>query len=159
MEQLFVKLSHAVAGAPAVALAASFVWGILSIILSPCHLSSIPLIVGFISGQGRMSAARASGIATLFAAGILLTIAAIGLITAARWPHDGRCRALGRLRRGACLLCCRPSSVGSDSHAVVGPRPSGREAQRTAGRLSARTHLSALPLGLAPSPTWRQSLE
>jgi cytochrome c-type biogenesis protein len=82
MEQLFIKLSHAVEGAPAIALAASFVWGIFSIILSPCHLSSIPLIVGFISGQGRVSTARASGIATLFAVGILLTIAAIGLITA-----------------------------------------------------------------------------
>ena len=83
MEQLFTNLSHAVEGAPALALGASAVWGILSIILSPCHLASIPLIVGFISGQGRVSTARASGIATLFAVGILITIAAIGAITAA----------------------------------------------------------------------------
>lgn len=83
MEQLFTNLSHAVEGAPLLALGASVVWGILSIILSPCHLASIPLIVGFISGQGRVSTARASGIATLFAVGILITIAAIGAITAA----------------------------------------------------------------------------
>jgi cytochrome c-type biogenesis protein len=83
MEQLFTTLSHAVEGSAAIALGASFVWGILSIILSPCHLASIPLIVGFISGQGRVSPARASGIATLFAVGILITIAAIGVITAA----------------------------------------------------------------------------
>jgi cytochrome c-type biogenesis protein len=83
MEQLFTNLSHAVEGAPLLALGASAVWGILSIILSPCHLASIPLIVGFISGQGRVSTARASGIATLFAVGILITIAAIGAITAA----------------------------------------------------------------------------
>ena len=83
MEQLFTTLSHAVEGSAAIALGASFVWGILSIILSPCHLASIPLIVGFISGQGRVSPARASGIATLFAVGILITIAAIGAITAA----------------------------------------------------------------------------
>ena len=83
MEQLFTNLSHAVEGAPLIALGASVVWGILSIILSPCHLASIPLIVGFISGQGRVSTARASGIATLFAVGILVTIAAIGAITAA----------------------------------------------------------------------------
>jgi cytochrome c-type biogenesis protein len=55
MEQLFTSLSHAVEGAPAIALAASAIWGILSIILSPCHLASLPLIVGFISGQGRAS--------------------------------------------------------------------------------------------------------
>jgi cytochrome c-type biogenesis protein len=82
MEQLFTSLSHAVEGAPMLALGASVIWGILSIILSPCHLASIPLIVGFISGQGRVSTARASGIATLFAVGILVTIAAIGAITA-----------------------------------------------------------------------------
>ncbi len=83
MEQLFTNLSHAVEGAPAIALAAAAVWGVLSIILSPCHLTSIPLIVGFISGQGRVSATRAFSIAGLFAVGILVTIAAIGAITAA----------------------------------------------------------------------------
>jgi cytochrome c-type biogenesis protein len=83
MENLFTTLSHAVEGAPLIALAASLVWGVLSVILSPCHLSSIPLIVGFISGQGRVTTGRAFSLATLFAAGILLTIAVIGLITAA----------------------------------------------------------------------------
>jgi cytochrome c-type biogenesis protein len=83
VETIFTNLSHAVEGAPALALAASFLWGILSIVLSPCHLASIPLIVGFISGQGRLSTSRASGIATLFSVGILLTIAAIGVVTAA----------------------------------------------------------------------------
>ena len=83
MEQLFTSLSHAVEGSAVIALAASFVWGILSIILSPCHLASLPLIVGFISGQGRVSTARAGGIAALFAVGILITIAVIGAITAA----------------------------------------------------------------------------
>jgi len=83
MEQLFTNLSRAVEGAPLVALAASVVWGILSIVLSPCHLASIPLIVGFISGQGQMTTRRAFWTATLFAVGILMTIAAIGAITAA----------------------------------------------------------------------------
>jgi cytochrome c-type biogenesis protein len=59
------------------------VWGVLSVVLSPCHFSSIPLIVGFISGQGRVSTGRAFGIASLFATGILLTIAGVGLLTAA----------------------------------------------------------------------------
>ena len=83
MEELFTQLSHAVEGAPLLALGASAVWGVLSILLSPCHLASIPLIVGFISGQGRVTTARAFWIATLFSVGILITIAAIGVITAA----------------------------------------------------------------------------
>ncbi|HKW31039.1 MAG TPA: cytochrome c biogenesis protein CcdA [Verrucomicrobiae bacterium] len=83
MEQLFTSLTHAVEGAPLIALAAAVAWGVLSIILSPCHLASIPLIVGFISEQGQVTAKRAFWTSTLFAVGILLTIAAIGVITAA----------------------------------------------------------------------------
>ena len=82
IQQLFTTLTHAVQGTPAIALAAAFVWGVLSIILSPCHLGSIPLIVGFIDQQGRISTKRAFIISTLFAVGILITIAAIGAITA-----------------------------------------------------------------------------
>lgn len=83
MQQLFTTLTHAVEGAPAVAISAAIVWGILSIILSPCHLASIPLIVGFIDNQGRMSTKRAFLVSTVFALGILLTIGLIGVITAA----------------------------------------------------------------------------
>ena len=83
MERLFTTLTKAVEATPAIAVLASFTWGILSILLSPCHLSSIPLIVGFIDQQGRMSTKRAFAISTLFAGGILITIAAVGDITAA----------------------------------------------------------------------------
>jgi len=83
MKELFTILSHAVEGAPVIALVAAVVWGILSIVLSPCHLASIPLIVGFISEQGQVTARRAFWTSTLFAVGILITIAAIGGVTAA----------------------------------------------------------------------------
>jgi len=83
VEKLFTTLTHAVEGTPAIALTAALAWGILSILLSPCHLSSIPLIVGFIDKQGQMSTKRALAISSLFAGGILITIAAIGAITAA----------------------------------------------------------------------------
>ncbi|MDD2706742.1 MAG: cytochrome c biogenesis protein CcdA [Verrucomicrobiae bacterium] len=83
MEQLFTHLSRAVEGSPGIALGAAVVWGVLSMVLSPCHLASIPLIVGFISEQGRVTARRAFWTAALFAVGILITIAAIGVITAA----------------------------------------------------------------------------
>ena len=81
MEKLFTALTHAVEGTPAIAIIAAFLWGILSIILSPCHLASIPLIVGFIDKQGRMSTRRALAISSLFAIGILITIALIGAVT------------------------------------------------------------------------------
>jgi len=83
MEQLFTTLTHAVESTWAIALGAAFLWGILSILLSPCHLASIPLIVGFIDGQGRISTKRAFIISILFAVGILITIGVIGAFTAA----------------------------------------------------------------------------
>jgi cytochrome c-type biogenesis protein len=95
MNELFITLSRAVEGAPQVAIAASFMWGMLSILLSPCHLASIPLIVGFIDEQGRISTWRAFLISTLFAVGILITIGIIGAVTAAAGRMMGDVGAYG----------------------------------------------------------------
>mgnify|MGYP001544892655 CR=1 FL=1 len=75
---LFTELTAAVDGAPLLAVGAAFLWGVLSIVLSPCHLASIPLIVGFIQGRGVTSPRRAALFSSLFAAGMLVTIAVIG---------------------------------------------------------------------------------
>jgi cytochrome c-type biogenesis protein len=83
IERIFILLNDAVQGSPLFAITASFLWGIMSILLSPCHLSSIPLIVGFIDQQGRISTKRAFLVSTLFSVGILVSIALIGAITAA----------------------------------------------------------------------------
>jgi cytochrome c-type biogenesis protein len=82
LEYLFSVLSSAVGGSAAIAISASFAWGVLSILLSPCHLSSIPLIVGFIDEQGRISTKRAFSIALSFSVGLMISIGVIGLITA-----------------------------------------------------------------------------
>ncbi|WAC07216.1 MAG: cytochrome C biogenesis protein [Thermodesulfobacteriota bacterium] len=95
MQELFIVLTRSVEGSFLVAVAAAFVWGILSIILSPCHLASIPLIVGFIDEQGRTSTRRAFCISSLFAIGILTTIAAVGLATAALGRMAGDIGAYG----------------------------------------------------------------
>lgn len=81
MTSLFTWLSHALEGGWGLALAASALWGVLSVILSPCHLAGIPLIVAFIHGGGRVPRRRAFAFAVLFALGILVTIGLIGLIT------------------------------------------------------------------------------
>lgn len=65
-----------------VALLGAFLWGVLSILLSPCHLAGIPLIVGYISHQGVKSFRKAFWTSFAFSFGILITIALIGLITA-----------------------------------------------------------------------------
>jgi len=83
MQAVFTWLSRAVEGAPLLALGAAFAWGLVSVLLSPCHLASIPLIVGFMSGQKGMTVGRAFRTALLFSLGVLASIALIGAVTAA----------------------------------------------------------------------------
>ncbi|MCK5218326.1 cytochrome C biogenesis protein [bacterium] len=97
MEQLFTVLTGAVEGSVLVALGASFVWGILSIVLSPCHLASIPLIVGFIDQQGRISTKRALVLSAVFASGILITIGLIGILTATAGRMMGDVGRIGNI--------------------------------------------------------------
>jgi len=79
--ELFTAFSSMLSSSPGIAVTGSFLWGVASILLSPCHVASIPLIVGYIDAQGNMKTSRAALIATLFSAGILITIAVIGVIT------------------------------------------------------------------------------
>jgi cytochrome c-type biogenesis protein len=82
IDGIFNFLYEAMNGAVWIAVIASFGWGVLSILLSPCHLSSIPLVIGFIASQGKMSLLRTFNISLVFSVGILITIALIGIITA-----------------------------------------------------------------------------
>lgn len=82
IDGIFNFLYNAMNGAVWLAVVASFAWGVLSILLSPCHLSSIPLVIGFISSQGKISVKRTFTISLVFSVGILVTIAFIGIITA-----------------------------------------------------------------------------
>lgn len=77
----FEQLTMALYSNPAAALGAAFIWGIISILLSPCHLASIPLIVGFLDGQKDLTTRKALKLSTFFTIGILLMMALIGLIT------------------------------------------------------------------------------
>jgi len=82
MTDLFEVLTQAVDGQFGLAVAASLTWGILSILLSPCHLTSIPLVIGYITKQNDSSGKRSALLALTFAVGILASIALIGIITA-----------------------------------------------------------------------------
>lgn len=96
MGGLFTSLSHAIEQAPAIALLAAFAWGLISVALSPCHLAGIPLIIAFISG-GTAGGRRAFALSTMFALGVLVTLAAIGFITAAAGRLAGDIGPVGKI--------------------------------------------------------------
>ncbi|MDP1827880.1 MAG: cytochrome c biogenesis protein CcdA [Archangium sp.] len=82
MTSLLTTFGDAFAGAPWLALLAAFAWGALSVVLSPCHLTSIPLVVAYVNGDGVPPPFRRGlGLSSLFALGTLASIAVIGLLT------------------------------------------------------------------------------
>jgi cytochrome c-type biogenesis protein len=83
VDALLTSLTEAMSGSFSLALLASFAWGVLSILLSPCHLTSIPLIIGFLTAREEKKTTRGIYLAFIFAVGILLIVVVIGMITAA----------------------------------------------------------------------------
>lgn len=82
MSELFSALVSAFTQSYLVAGAAAFAWGLCSVIFSPCHLASIPLLVAYVNEQDAKTPRHAAGLSMLFALGILLTIAFTGAISA-----------------------------------------------------------------------------
>jgi cytochrome c-type biogenesis protein len=71
-----------------VAAVGAFAWGMVSVLFSPCHLASIPLIVAYVGGQQTaLHPRRAAWYAIVFSFGLFITIAAVGIV----------CAALGRM--------------------------------------------------------------
>lgn len=65
-----------------------FLWGMVSVLFSPCHLASIPLLVSYVAGQNQVVEGRKAALyAVLFTVGLFITIATIGIA----------CTLLGRM--------------------------------------------------------------
>lgn len=83
LDTFFLTVNQWISGGSFPAAIGCFVWGMISVLFSPCHLASIPLIVGYVGGQERMVHPRQAGLyAVLFTAGLFMTIAVIGIVCA-----------------------------------------------------------------------------
>ncbi len=107
MGAILTTFGNAFAASAALALPAAFLWGVLSVVLSPCHLSSIPLVVAYMNGGTAFpTGRRALGISTSFAVGILAATVAAGVSAqgARRWLAWKNGERAARLLRGAAGL-------------------------------------------------------
>ncbi len=80
VSDLVFQLTDAVSGTPAIALGASLVWGVISVLLSPCHLGTIPLVVGFVGSGTATTRGRGTALAFSFAGGMLAAILLVGMV-------------------------------------------------------------------------------
>jgi cytochrome c-type biogenesis protein len=88
MDQVFVTINSWMGQGLLLGGLGCFLWGMVSVLFSPCHLASIPLIVGYVGGQNHLIEGRMATVyAVVFTIGLFITIAVIGLI----------CSLLGRM--------------------------------------------------------------
>lgn len=88
MDQILIVVNSWMMTGTSIAALGCFLWGVISVALSPCHLASIPLIVSYVAGQDRvLNPKHAAWYAVIFTIGLFITIAMVGII----------CSALGRM--------------------------------------------------------------
>ena len=83
MESIFLTINEWMMGATVLAALGCFLWGMVSVLFSPCHLASIPLIVAYVAGQEQILQPRQAGAYSIaFTLGLFITITLIGIICA-----------------------------------------------------------------------------
>jgi cytochrome c-type biogenesis protein len=83
LETFFLTVNEWIAGGTAIAALGCFLWGMISVVFSPCHLASIPLIVAYVGGQQQILESRQAAYYSIaFTVGLFITIALIGIICA-----------------------------------------------------------------------------
>jgi cytochrome c-type biogenesis protein len=83
LESFFITVNEWIAGGTTIAALGCFLWGMISVVFSPCHLASIPLIVAYVGGQQKILKPReAAYYSVAFTTGLFITIALVGIVCA-----------------------------------------------------------------------------
>lgn len=82
-DQFLITVNQWMTGGLIIASIGAFAWGMVSVMFSPCHLASIPLIVAYVGGQETaVNPRRAAWYAIAFSVGLFITIAVVGIVCA-----------------------------------------------------------------------------
>ncbi|MFW5730509.1 MAG: cytochrome c biogenesis CcdA family protein [Desulfonatronovibrionaceae bacterium] len=140
LESFLISVNSWITQGSAAAFAGSFIWGVVSAALSPCHLAAIPLIVAYVGGQKKILDSReAAAYSLLFSLGLFITIFVIGIICAALGRALGDVGSFWQLIMGAVLIWVSLSMLGVPQCSLPG---------NFTGRFKTQGYLGALGLGL-----------
>jgi len=121
IESFFLTVNEWIAGGTAIAALGCFVWGMISVLFSPCHLASIPLIIAYVGGQQRtLSPKQASSYAVLFTLGLFITIAFIGIVCALMGRMLGDVGNYWQILIGLVLVWVALGMLGVEKYAMSG---------------------------------------
>lgn len=140
-DQFLLTINAWMVGEFTLAVLGSFLWGLVSVLFSPCHLASIPLMVGYVAGQNTLvDGKEAAGYAVMFSTGLFISITAIGLVCSWLGRMLGDISPLWGIPIGALFVWLGLSLVGVQLCTL----PSGRY-----GNIKMRGYCGAIVLGLA----------
>jgi len=140
-ETFLVTINQWIGSGVALAALGCFLWGMVSVLLSPCHLASIPLIVAYVGGQERaIDPKQAVVFSVLFATGLFITIALIGFICALLGRMLGDVGNYWQILIGAILIWVSLGMLGVEKCSMSGS---------LLYRLNLKGFVGAFVLGLA----------
>ena len=141
MDALFLLVNEWMGAGIVLAALGCFLWGMISVLLSPCHLASIPLVVAYVGGQEQIIKGRqAVRYAVLFSVGLFLTTILVGVICALLGRMLGEVGPYWTMAVGLILIWVAGDMLGIAKCSV----PSGLMA-----KLKVRGACGAFVLGLA----------
>jgi len=116
LETFFITINDWMTGTMAFAVLGSFLWGMVSVLFSPCHLASIPLMVAYVAGQEKAVNPRQAVVySAAFSIGLFITIAAIGVACALLGRMLGDVGNYWQILVGAILLWVALGMLGGES--------------------------------------------
>ena len=140
-DQLFLTVNSWMMAGTAIAALGCFLWGMISVVFSPCHLASIPLIVSYVAGQEKaLKANHAAHYAVVFTVGLFITIALIGIICSLLGRMLGEVGPYWTILVGAILIWVALDMLGVSNCSMSGS---------ALGRIQLKGLLGAFCLGLA----------
>ena len=121
LESIFLTVNEWMVSGTAIAGVGCFTWGMISVLFSPCHLSSIPLIVAYVGGQEQVLNPKQAGVySSLFTLGLFISIAFIGIVCALLGRMLGDVGNFWQIIVGAVLIWVALGMLGVERCSVSG---------------------------------------
>jgi cytochrome c-type biogenesis protein len=121
LNSLFLTINEWMIAGTAIAALGAFLWGMVSVMLSPCHLASIPLIVAYVGGQNReVRPTLAAGYSVAFTLGLFITIALVGIACALLGRMLGDVGEYWKVLVGGILIWVALGMLGVESCSMSG---------------------------------------
>jgi cytochrome c-type biogenesis protein len=121
LENIFLTISSWISGGSVIAGLGCFLWGMISVLFSPCHLASIPLIVAYVGGQEQALNPKQAGVySSSFTLGLFISIALIGIVCALLGRMLGDVGNFWQILVGAVLIWVALGMLGVEKCSISG---------------------------------------